>query len=204
MQQPYKFNSCHFQLPPCTLLSTGIYSWKSMYPPSSIILARKITPSPVWCVVNSRRAECAYWPCLFHWKWHQHQQCPWAFWVLLQSSIPWCDNIQLCWLQLYSWVTKHGNELSMKSTKYPDQFIHQHINRYPIVYYLPNKDQLTQWKIAPTKEMIVIWLKSYHTILAHPGWKHSWMTIQARYYHPDIRKATDDFHSSVSTEKDPT
>ncbi len=36
--------------------------------------------------------------------------------------------------------------------------------------------------------------KLYYTVLVHPGLKRSWMTIQARYYHPDIRKHVDKIH----------
>ena len=42
--------------------------------------------------------------------------------------------------------------------------------------------------------MVLPLIKWYHCILAHPGRKWSRMTIQARYYHPDIRKQVDNFH----------
>ncbi len=42
--------------------------------------------------------------------------------------------------------------------------------------------------------MVIPLIKWYHSILAHPGCKCSRMTIQARYYHPDMGKHVDDFH----------
>ena len=42
--------------------------------------------------------------------------------------------------------------------------------------------------------MVIPLIKCYHCILAHPGWKQSRMTIQARYYHPDIQKQVNNFH----------
>ncbi len=59
---------------------------------------------------------------------------------------------------------------------------------------LPIENYLTQWKIALTKEMVIPLIKWYHCILAHPSWKRSRMTIQARYYHQDIQKHVDNFH----------
>ncbi len=42
--------------------------------------------------------------------------------------------------------------------------------------------------------MVIPLIKWFHLILAHPSCKQSCMTIQARYYHPDIRKHIDFFH----------
>ncbi len=49
-------------------------------------------------------------------------------------------------------------------------------------------------KIALTKKMAMPLIKWYRCILAHPGWKQSRMTIQARYYHPVIQKHVNSFH----------
>ncbi len=42
--------------------------------------------------------------------------------------------------------------------------------------------------------MVISLMKWYHCLLAHPGCKQSRMTIQARYYHPDIWKHVNNFH----------
>ncbi len=59
---------------------------------------------------------------------------------------------------------------------------------------------LSHWRnkkcssIVTTKEMIIFFIKWYHTILAHPVHKQSQMTIiQARYYDPNIRQNINHF-----------
>ncbi len=42
--------------------------------------------------------------------------------------------------------------------------------------------------------MVILLIKWFHSILANPGCKRYCMTIQARYYHPDICKHVDNFH----------
>ncbi len=41
------------------------------------------------------------------------------------------------------------------------------------------------------QEMVIPLIKKFHSILAHPGYKRSCMTIQVKNYHLDIRKHVD-------------
>ncbi len=63
-----------------------------------------------------------------------------------------------------------------------------------LCYASPNENHHTQWKIVITKEMVVPLIKWYHSILVHRGCKQTRMTLQPRYYHPDIRCHVDKFH----------
>ncbi len=98
----------------------------------------------------------------------------------------------------FAWIHTQqntGTELATKTAKYPDRYFNKLIDgRVIVCHALPNENRLTQWKIALTKEMVLPLIKWYHCILAHPGRKRSRMTIQARYYHPDIWKQVDNFH----------
>ncbi len=88
-----------------------------------------------------------------------------------------------------------GAEPVTKVTKYPEWYFNKLNDGYVIAYHvLSIEDCLTQWKIALAIEMAIPLIKWYHSILVHPGSKRSRMTIQARSYHPDIRKHVDGFH----------
>ncbi len=96
------------------------------------------------------------------------------------------------------WIHAQQNmatELVTKAAKYPKQYFNKLIDGCVIACHaLPNEDCLTQWNISSTKEIVIPLLKRFHSILAHPGHKRSWMYIQVRFYHPDIRKKVDNFH----------
>ncbi len=98
----------------------------------------------------------------------------------------------------FAWIHAQkntGTELATKAAKYPDQYFNKIIDGGIIVCHaLPDENHLTQWKIALTKEVVISLIKWYYCILAHPGWKRSRITIQARYYHTDIRKHVNIFH----------
>ncbi len=65
-----------------------------------------------------------------------------------------------CFLNLpNSSFTKHqnmGTDVATKTAKYPEQLFNKFIHGCVIVCHaLPNKDCLTQWNIALTKEMVI-------------------------------------------------
>ncbi len=66
-----------------------------------------------------------------------------------------------------------GTEFATKAAKYPDQYFDKYIQSHIIMFHsLPKKDHLTQRKISLTKDMVIISIKVYHTMLAHPS--HKW------------------------------
>ncbi len=55
-------------------------------------------------------------------------------------------------------------------------------------------DHPMQWKFGIKKLMVVPLVKWYHPIIDHPGYKCSRMTIEALYYHPNIRRQLNKFN----------
>ncbi len=183
--------------------------WKSMVLPSSITLARKMS-LPTHSHI-SHIAMC----CQFQWGR--------MLLLIFVTSLPKALTSAMTLICLsasstylyptnpveFAWIhvqQNTGTELAKKAVKYPEQYFNNLIDGHVIVCHtLPNENCLTQCKIALTKEMVIHLIKWYHCILACPGQKWSRMTIQARYYHPDIWKHVDNVHViSVNVLKSPT
>ena len=62
-----------------------------------------------------------------------------------------------------------------------------------LCYVKPDDDPNRQWKIALAQGMILPTIKWFHQILGHPGNKRMRLTLQARYYHPELRRHIDRF-----------
>ncbi len=97
------------------------------------------------------------------------------------------NPVDLKWIKTQQSI---GTKLVTKAAWYHKWSFSKIIDNQTIVCHaLPNKDCLTQWKIAITKEMV-----TPYSILTNSGCKRSHMTIQARCYHLDIQKRVDNFH----------
>lgn len=60
-----------------------------------------------------------------------------------------------------------------------------------ICYVKPGGDPELEWKIALAQNMIQPTISWFHQVLGHPGSKRMRLTMQARYYHPEIRRYVD-------------
>ena len=52
----------------------------------------------------------------------------------------------------------------------------------------PGEDQETQWIIVLTDETVGPAVQWFHPVLGHPGQQRPPWTMQARYYHPSMRR----------------
>ena len=66
-----------------------------------------------------------------------------------------------------------------------------------ICYVKDGDDPLTQWKIALPENMIQHTMIWFHHVIGHPGNNRLRDTIQARYYHPSLRKKIDEFQCGI-------
>ncbi len=173
--------------------------WKSMVLQSSIILTRKMslpTHSHVFHVVmfNSSGGECSCCSSQLHFQGLNISNDPdllECFLNLPLTKVAETNPVNFAWIYAQQ---NTGTELATKAAKYPEQYFNKLIDGHVIVCHaLPNENCLTWWKIALTKEMVIPLIKWYHCILAHPGWKRSRMTIQARYYHQTFKNMSTTF-----------
>jgi hypothetical protein len=63
-----------------------------------------------------------------------------------------------------------------------------------LCYVKPGDDPEPQWKIALAQGMVSPTIRWFHQILGHPGSKRMRLTLQARYYHRDLRRLVDQFN----------
>ncbi len=191
----------HLPLSTTAAFYDGVHTWKSMSPLSSITLARKMS-----LPTNSHESHTVMC-CQFQW----------GRMLLLSSSISLeyaltsaMSLILKCFLNFplhgiaennpvdLKWIINQQNtsiEPTMKAKKCPNQYFNKLLYDHVIVWHaLPNEDCLTQWKMALTIEIVLSLIMWFNSILAYPGCKSSRMTIQTRYYHPDIRRLVDNFH----------
>ena len=82
-----------------------------------------------------------------------------------------------------------------RAIKYPTRYITKTMeNDVDVLCYVkPDDDPNRQWKIALAQGMILPTIKWFHQILGHPGNKRMRLTLQARYYHPELRRHIDRF-----------
>ena len=86
-------------------------------------------------------------------------------------------------------------ELTQRS---PEQYHIRPIQGHNIVCYTKiGDDNNTQWKIALPRNMIPQTLTFYHSILGHPGSRRLRDTLQARYFHPQLRSYCERFHCDI-------
>ena len=86
-------------------------------------------------------------------------------------------------------------ELLSRKEKYPDRYITKQIGhvRDLICYVKPGEDRARQWKIALPKSMIKKTIKWFHLVTCHPGVKRLRLSLQVKYYHPELRSEIDKF-----------
>lgn len=80
--------------------------------------------------------------------------------------------------------------------KYSDRYIFKTFenNTDILCYVKPGDDPSRQWKIALAQGMIRPTIDWFHQVLGHPGTKRMRLTLQARYYHPDLRTQVDRYN----------
>jgi hypothetical protein len=72
--------------------------------------------------------------------------------------------------------------------RFPDRYRFKMIDGHQIVVHTkPGDNPDTQWKIALPLNMIPQTITFYHSILGHPGDKRLTQSLQARYFHPQLR-----------------
>lgn len=82
--------------------------------------------------------------------------------------------------------------------RFPDRYRYKMIEGHPIlVHTKPGDNPDTQWKIALPLNMIPQTIAFYHAILGHPGNKRLRESLQARYYHPQLRSFCERHHCDV-------
>ena len=68
------------------------------------------------------------------------------------------------------------------------------LNRHEVLCYVKTYDNPEkQWRIALPRQLVILTIQYFHTILGHPGATRMRLTIQTRYYHPMLIKEIDDF-----------
>ncbi len=84
-------------------------------------------------------------------------------------------------------------ELLEWKRKFPERYIDKQIGRVRgiICYVKPGEDPRTQWKIALPASMLEGTVKWFHQITGHPGITRLRITLNARYYHPELRGVVD-------------
>ena len=80
-------------------------------------------------------------------------------------------------------------ELQKLKDKHPEIYFYKDINKTKNVlcYVRPGKDKDENWKIVLPKKLLNSTIKWFHIITGHSGWNRLYMTIAARYYHPDLK-----------------
>ena len=85
-------------------------------------------------------------------------------------------------------------KLQHMASKYPKNYVMKNLNGYDILCYVKNgSDPEMQWRITLPQQMLLSVVQYFHTVLGHPGTSRMRLTLQARYYHPLLRKIIDDF-----------
>jgi transposase InsO family protein len=82
-----------------------------------------------------------------------------------------------------------------RAIKYNERYVNKTFENgtQVLCYVKPGDNPDTQWKIALAKDMIRPTIKWFHQVLGHPGQKRMRLTLQARYYHPDLRGEVDNY-----------
>jgi aryl carrier-like protein len=62
-----------------------------------------------------------------------------------------------------------------------------------LCYVKTGEDAETQWRIALAQDMVQPTIAWFHEVLGHPGTKRMRLTLQARYYHSEIRRYIDNY-----------
>jgi transposase InsO family protein len=98
----------------------------------------------------------------------------------------------------YEFIREQQQEdavLLKRSKKYPDRYMYKIFeNDMEILCYVkPGEDKARQWKIALPYNMLESTVEWFHQILGHPGSSRMRHTLQARYYHPDMRSHVDKY-----------
>ena len=86
------------------------------------------------------------------------------------------------------------NLLKLKR-KYPLRYITKEIGRVRdlICHVKEGDDPLRKWKIALPKSMIKTTIKWFHLVTGHPGSSRLRLTLQAKYYHSELRSEIDKY-----------
>ena len=78
--------------------------------------------------------------------------------------------------------------------KHSDYNFEKQTEEFPIICY--SKDSAgrkTKWRLALPKSMLKPTIKWFHIVTGHPGSKKLLLTLDQRYYHPDMRRQIDNY-----------
>jgi hypothetical protein len=73
----------------------------------------------------------------------------------------------------------------------PQQYIYKTVEGDIDILCYAGDDAATGWKIALPDGMVQPTIEWFHLVLGHPGSKRLRLTMNARYYHPELRKFID-------------
>jgi len=85
------------------------------------------------------------------------------------------------------------SELQGLLRKYPMNYVYKTLDDVDgiICYVKPHNDRHMQWKVALARSILKPTIQWFHHVLNHPGSKRLRMTMQTRYYHPELRRYID-------------
>ena len=87
------------------------------------------------------------------------------------------------------------NDLLRLKEKYPERYFTKEIGDVKdlICWVKEHDDPLRKWKKALPTSMIKPTIKWFHLVTGHPGQKRLYLTLQAKYYHPQLRSQCDKY-----------
>ncbi len=87
---------------------------------------------------------------------------------------------------------KDDAELLARAEKQSERYFKKKIGDFNIICY--SKDiasRNSKWRIALPKKMVKTTIKWFHIVTGHPGSKKLRLTLEQRYYHPEMRRYID-------------
>ena len=89
---------------------------------------------------------------------------------------------------------QEDTELLARMTKYKDLYFEKKLDGHKVICYSKDREQRqSTWRIALPKSMIKSTVKWFHIVTGHPGSKKLRLTLDQRYYHPDLRSYIDKY-----------
>ena len=95
-------------------------------------------------------------------------------------------------LQTISESQQDDTELQARVEKHTSLYFTKKIGDFSIVCYLKDFEKRNEkWRIALPKKMVKSAIKWSHIVTGHPGSKKLRLTLEQRYYHPEMRRYID-------------
>jgi hypothetical protein len=89
---------------------------------------------------------------------------------------------------------KEDTELLARKQKYSDNYFEKRIGEFEVICYSKNiTERKTKWRIALPKQMLKPTIEWFHIVTGHPGSKKLRLTLEQRYYNPEMRRYIDNY-----------